>query len=183
MDGDRIGDRIKARRHELGLTLKALESRAGVSATHVSEIERGRTSPTVGALSKISGALEKDIRYFLESERLDDFCVRRSVARPIHQPFAGARMERLAGGVPGGSLSVQRLVLSAGARSPQLCLAASAILWSRRGRLEVELPGEQSLLEEGDSLHIGRNCSFHFGSADADGAELWLLTGVRRLFA
>ena len=41
-----------------GLTLKEIEAKVGVSATHVSEVERGKTSPTVGALSKIAAALE-----------------------------------------------------------------------------------------------------------------------------
>ena len=48
-----IGSRIKQFRLAKGLTLKDIELRAKVSATHVSEIERGMTSPTVGALAKI----------------------------------------------------------------------------------------------------------------------------------
>ncbi len=52
-----LGLRIRRIRHEKGLTLKDIEAKAGVSATHVSEIERGNTSPTIGALEKIADAL------------------------------------------------------------------------------------------------------------------------------
>jgi transcriptional regulator with XRE-family HTH domain len=55
-------------RSERRLTLKQVESASGLSATHLSEIERGRTSPTIGALLRIARALEKDVSYFIEHE-------------------------------------------------------------------------------------------------------------------
>ncbi len=55
--GLELGRRVKEYRLQKGLTLKDIEARVGVSATHVSEVERGKTSPTVGALSKIAEAL------------------------------------------------------------------------------------------------------------------------------
>ena len=52
-----LGRRIRTIRIEKELTLKQIEAMVGISATHVSEIERGRTSPTVGALARIAEAL------------------------------------------------------------------------------------------------------------------------------
>jgi quercetin dioxygenase-like cupin family protein len=52
-----LGRRIRKIRQEKGLTLRAVQQRARVSATHVSEIERGKTSPTVGVLERIASAL------------------------------------------------------------------------------------------------------------------------------
>src|SRR5437870_11388326 len=52
-----LGRRIRMLRISAGLTLKDLEKRGHISATHVSEIERGRASPTVGALARIASAL------------------------------------------------------------------------------------------------------------------------------
>src|SRR5215470_5618249 len=54
---EELGRRIKLMRVSCGLTLKDLEQRGGISATHVSEIERGKASPTVGALARIARAL------------------------------------------------------------------------------------------------------------------------------
>ena len=51
-----VGRRIKQYRQKYNLTLKEIEARVNVSATHVSEIERGKTSPTIGALSRIAQA-------------------------------------------------------------------------------------------------------------------------------
>ncbi|MFH1143881.1 MAG: XRE family transcriptional regulator [Candidatus Eisenbacteria bacterium] len=52
-----LGRRIRKIRQEKGLTLRAVQQRARVSATHISEIERGKTSPTVGVLDRIATAL------------------------------------------------------------------------------------------------------------------------------
>jgi transcriptional regulator with XRE-family HTH domain len=67
-----IGRRIKKIREEQHLTLKNVEAKAGISATHISEIERGKTSPTIGALIRIADALGKDPAYFIEDKELSD---------------------------------------------------------------------------------------------------------------
>ena len=54
----RVGSRIRRERLGRGLTLKQIEARAGLSLTFVSEVERGRTTPTVGSLAKIARALQ-----------------------------------------------------------------------------------------------------------------------------
>lgn len=69
---DEIGRRIKKVREEQHLTLKNVEAKAGISATHISEIERGKTSPTIGALIRIADALGKDPAYFIEEKELKD---------------------------------------------------------------------------------------------------------------
>jgi len=52
-----LGAQIRRLRLLQDLTLKQVEQKAKVSATHISELERGATSPTVGALAAIAGAL------------------------------------------------------------------------------------------------------------------------------
>ena len=61
---EELGRRIRKLRIERRMTLKQVEQAAALSATHVSEIERGRTSPTIGALVRIARALQKDTSYY-----------------------------------------------------------------------------------------------------------------------
>jgi len=77
---NQIGARIKQFRLSKGLTLKDIELKANVSATHVSEIERGMTSPTVGALAKIAHAMGTDVAYFVEKKNV-------SMTTVVHKPF------------------------------------------------------------------------------------------------
>jgi transcriptional regulator with XRE-family HTH domain len=76
-----LGRRIRQARVEKTLTLKEVESRSGVSATHISQIERGITSPTVNALERIARALEKNTSFFLEDVELPEICTLQSDGR------------------------------------------------------------------------------------------------------
>jgi transcriptional regulator with XRE-family HTH domain len=52
-----FGRRMHARRETLGLTLTTLSSRSGVSAAMLSEVERGRKSPTLRVATQIAEGL------------------------------------------------------------------------------------------------------------------------------
>jgi transcriptional regulator with XRE-family HTH domain len=53
----RIGPRIRARRIELGISLREFARRIGVSASFLSRVETGRTSPSVGTLCAMTSEL------------------------------------------------------------------------------------------------------------------------------
>jgi transcriptional regulator with XRE-family HTH domain len=102
-------------RKERGFTLKDLERVSGFSATHISEIERGKTSPTIGALVRISHALGKDTSFFLEEEQLNELAlVRRDERQPLPPGVAKVRGEYLTPGIPGGRLNAYMISLETG---------------------------------------------------------------------
>lgn len=53
----RVGRAVKARREKLELTLRALSSRSGISPSMISDVERGKKSPTISTLSALAAAL------------------------------------------------------------------------------------------------------------------------------
>ena len=53
-----IGNKIKSERLNKSLKQKELAVRAGISISYMSDIERGRTNPSVQTLKKISDALD-----------------------------------------------------------------------------------------------------------------------------
>ena len=55
--GTTLGEALRARREESGLSLRAAAERAGMSPAHLSEVERGIKEPSFGALSKIADAI------------------------------------------------------------------------------------------------------------------------------
>ncbi len=81
-NGMELGRRVKQLRLQKGMTLKEIEAKVGVSATHVSEVERGKTSPTVGALSKIAAALEVNASYLIDFPIGQEVSVTRPGSRP-----------------------------------------------------------------------------------------------------
>lgn len=69
----RIGPAIRRLRRMNGLTLDELSSQAGISASHLSRLERGQTLPSFQVLSDIAHVLNTDVDDFvrLESEVTD----------------------------------------------------------------------------------------------------------------
>ncbi|GAW91739.1 helix-turn-helix domain-containing protein [Calderihabitans maritimus] len=62
-----VGRRIRQLREEKGLTLVECGRRAGISYTHISEIERGNTCPSLKTLEKLARVLEVPLTYFLSN--------------------------------------------------------------------------------------------------------------------
>lgn len=62
------GRKLRQVREERGLTLVECGKKAGISYTHISEIERGNVCPSLKTLEKLANALEKPLSYFLKGD-------------------------------------------------------------------------------------------------------------------
>lgn len=62
-----LGNTIRERRKQNGYLLKDVASRVGISLSHLSQIERGASSPSIRDLMKISDVLELDMSTFFGS--------------------------------------------------------------------------------------------------------------------
>ncbi|MEZ4332105.1 MAG: helix-turn-helix domain-containing protein [Myxococcota bacterium] len=62
-----IGTRIRARRHEAGLTLKQLANRTGLSVSLISQIELGKSAASMSTVYKLAAALGVKLTYFFET--------------------------------------------------------------------------------------------------------------------
>lgn len=151
-----LGRRIKMLRIERGLTLKDLEERGDISATHVSEIERGKASPTVGALGRIARALGVRPATLVEPRTLPLVTVMRAadrerqpiqwgqaVLKPVTPPPHEATL---------GSF-VMKLPVSRGAA---LTHQHEGEEWVTvlSGQAELRIESEVHTLRPGDSIHF-----------------------------
>src|SRR3954470_14852031 len=82
-----IGPRIRALREAMGLSLRDLTDRSGVSAPMLSQVERGETSPTLATAGRIAQGLELSLSQLLRLDESDGVTVIRADQR---QP-GGAR--------------------------------------------------------------------------------------------
>lgn len=87
-----LGDRIRARRKELGLSQGDLAERAGMTASFVSQVERDVTSPSIDSLYKISHALDVPIFHFLVEPEAKSPVVRHDARVRIAWPQAGPEL-------------------------------------------------------------------------------------------
>src|SRR5258707_14939319 len=63
-----IGPRVRALRDAMGLSLRELSERTGVSAPMLSQVERGETSPTLALAARIAAGLELSLSQLLRLE-------------------------------------------------------------------------------------------------------------------
>jgi transcriptional regulator with XRE-family HTH domain len=171
---EELGRRIRKLRTDRRLTLKQVEHSSGLSATHLSEIERGRTSPTIGALVRIARALDKDAAYFIEPDERPDVSHQTAGSGHAEALALGASASGLSPGIPGGRLFAYRVTLEPssphGLRLEAQDFPGEATYLIRQGRVEASL-GDASLdLGPGDaaqaSLSIGHQLRASGGPAE-----------------
>ena len=181
VDNITLGRRIKQCRQALGFTLKVLEGKAGVSATHISEIERGRTSPTIGALEKLAGALERDLAYFVETTALEDMEVLRAAERrqtPL--PAGMGRHAALSAGIPGSKLSARVIDLThEGVISLAELAGGEDVYYVEAGAVRFEVDGKTHDLKVGDSIHLRAGVSYRYVGQEREGARLFHFSAER----
>lgn len=172
---EELGRRIRKLRLERRMTLKQVEDACGLSATHLSEIERGRTSPTIGALVRISRALRKDASYFIEAEERPDVVQTARGSQPATEVRPGLTVEPMTTGVPGSRIHAYRVVLQGGDGALELDsqeLPGDALYLVRHGRVQTEIGDTRVTLEPGDAMQASFAQAHRLRPAGGQRAEL-----------
>ncbi len=177
-----LGRRIKMLRVARGMTLKDLEQRGGISATHVSEIERGKASPTVGALGRIALALGLRPATLVEPRLLPEVTVKRATERRSHTvQWGGATIEAVTEPTQDACLSLHTFTLPI-AREALLSHRHEGEEWVMMlsGVAEVRIDGRPFVLREGDSIHFRAHRMHAYANLGSSPAVL-LIAGRPRL--
>ena len=167
-----IGGNVRKRRKQQGLSLEALARQSGVSRAMLSQIELGRSTPTIAVLWKIAYALATPISAFLHQDRQEPVWLlpaaspRRRFAReghfsralfPLDQPrrvefyevrLQGHGLEVTASRPPG---AVENLVVNC-------------------GEVEIIIAGHRYALTAGDAIQFATDVAHTYrniGSAEA----------------
>lgn len=190
-DGERsmvaVGDRVRGLRESMGLSLRELAHRSGVSATMLSQVERGDTSPTLNVAARIADGLELTLSQLL---RLDEaphvIVVRERDRRRTRRD--GHRFEELTPPLPGQRASVTLHTLTRGAATgdhgdPPLHEPGSretAVV--QQGRIVLVIGADRHELAEGDAVSFDADLPHHFENpGEADATFLAVVTmGLRR---
>lgn len=149
-----LGDRLRARRRALGLTLKEVADGAGLSVGFISQIERGITTPSLSSLANVARVLKVHLSEFLSQPKVTAPMTRHD-QRP-HYAVGGNSLvyERLSTSFPGNVLRSVIIHEPPGYRSEPIAHDGEEIFYVLEGGITVEIEGEINILEAGDSLHF-----------------------------
>ena len=149
-----VGSRLREMRQERGKSMRALARLSGLSTNALSMIERGRTSPSVSTLYKISEALEVPITAFFRTEPARDKVVFCKAPERTRISFQRGLWEGLGGEFFIGQVEPFMLSLESGASSGLYGMKHSGheFVLCLRGQLEYEVEDQRFVLDPGDSL-------------------------------
>lgn len=150
-----IGERIRARRKELNLSLRRLADQVDLTASFLSRIERGQGSPSIESLRKISNALEVPIFYFLAETNNKSPVVRHNQRTKFAWPDSHLLYELL---VPSLNRKMEAFLGEHKPAEENIAVSLSQyteeFIFVLQGHLDVELTTETYRLEPGDSIYF-----------------------------
>jgi transcriptional regulator with XRE-family HTH domain len=198
MTVDSVGARLREARTEKRLSLRSVAQALGVSASLISQVETGKTQPSVSTLYALANHLGLSLDDLLgvippaggraaarpEPARLTHSKIQRAADGPVLEMENGVRWERLASGVgksaeallvtyePGATSSIEgKLMRHAGIESAYIL----------EGQLTLQLEFDVHVLGPGDSLQFDSVLPHLYsnrGSTIAKG--VWFVVGRRQ---
>jgi transcriptional regulator with XRE-family HTH domain len=182
-----VGARVRALRDSMGLSLRDLAARTGVSAPMLSQVERGETSPTLAVAGRIASGLDLTLSQLLRLDEAEHVVVvRRGQGRTRRR--AGHELEELTPPLPGQRADVSLHRLDAGAATggpadpPLHEPGARETTVVLEGELTLLIDGAEHVLSGGDSVTFDADLPHHFenrGSAPAEFVAV-VAAGLRR---
>jgi transcriptional regulator with XRE-family HTH domain len=148
-----LGKRLRAVRNERGLTLIQLGQQVGLSASYLSQIERGETTPSLSRLTTIAKALDVEVRYFFEEDVSAPCVVKLNQGKRL-SGTANAIVELLSADPTDKKIQPYRLVCQPGAsRDQPSTYPGEELGFILKGQLTVTVGEETFVLKAGDSIH------------------------------
>ena len=149
-----VGGRLRQLRTERGMSMRALARASGLSTNALSMIERGRTSPSVSTLYKISGALEVPITAFFRLEPPKHEIVHLKSSQRKRVEFPKGVWEGLGGEAFLGRMEPYLLTLEVGGVSGPYGMlhTGSEFVMCLEGKIEYDVEGQKFILDPGDNL-------------------------------
>ncbi len=160
---DLIGGRLHELRTQYQYSIRGLATRAGVSASLVSDIEKGKVEPSISTLKRIATALGTTLTYFFSEQTQDKGRVIRSTERTqLSGSNLGKRSGMASTGVrfelatPAESEALEAIYgrYEVGASTGDEPYTHEGEEWGMvlSGRLKVVLEDQVYFLEPGDSI-------------------------------
>jgi transcriptional regulator with XRE-family HTH domain len=183
-----LGQRLREAREQQQISLRTLAKRIDVSASLVSQVERGNVTPSVGTLYAIVRELNLSMdELFSEAEvdggprRTEPGPVQRADTRKTIYLASGVRWELLTS-QHDPELEFQMATYDVGAES---CPADALMThggkeygYVIRGRLEVTIGSEVYLLDPGDAVSFSSMTPHRLANAGDEIVEaLWVVVG------
>ena len=176
-----VGVNIKRLREEQGLTLRALASKLGISASFLSQVESGKASPSLSTLKNISDALATTIGNLIgEGQKVEDNPIIKSSDRKHVQEIGkGINLYLLTSRDANKQMEPLLFKLKEGATSGARSYKhfGQEFVLVLKGSIEITLNDMTYVLKKGDSIYFNSSVPHAFKNISKEEAEaVWIIT-------
>ena len=149
-----IGERIRERRQQLGLSLKGLAEKTDLTSGFLSQIERDLSEPSISSLRKISEVLGVAVFYFLIDDNVKNPVVRHDQRKKISFSESHMTYELLCPDMD-RQLEMFMAKLEPGAMtcSEPLTHPGEEVTYVLNGKMWIKIGDEEYTLEKGDTVY------------------------------
>lgn len=155
-----LGNKIRTLRKEKNFTLKALADKIQVTASLISQVERGIANPSISTLKAISDVLEVSIAELLDTKANKNFVISPLFKKGSHRTVITGDGNRHAILNP-GKMEVEVILVEFSPRSSTGKMAYEHSGYEcgylLEGKITIELEGEQYIVTPGDSFVFNSN--------------------------
>lgn len=148
-----IGSMLRQRRKALGMTLKDLAAKSGLSSPFISQAERNQTTPSIVSLTKLADALDVDLKYFMEVPH-DKSIVHRADDLRVIELDSPVTYFNMSSNLPDKQMDVILMSIPPGHDFPTDRRAGEDFLYVVEGELEAEVGDVKTTLRKGDGMHF-----------------------------
>lgn len=157
-----IGKKIATIRKSKNLTIKDLAEKANVTASMLSQLERGLANPSINTLKTIALALDVQLfTFFIEDETKDNLVVKPSDRKQMIIPSEGHELityELLSPDLKGDvELAIMTLTPKSHTSKDNFKHTGEEVAYVSKGQVHLFLDDEKIELDEGDSVRIPPN--------------------------
>jgi transcriptional regulator with XRE-family HTH domain len=181
-DGD-VGQAVHRRRRAAGYSLEQLAELSGVSATMLSEVERGLKNPTVKLAWQIARALSCSLSDLIEDEAPAGPAILRAARRKsLVDPDSGVERHGWSGEFRRRGLELVSYLLPPGESAGEMAPNRAGVLeWVgvTRGELVLVLGGERHALARGDSATYAPQVAVEYRNEGRGACEFLLVSDSR----
>ncbi len=150
----RLGKMVQNRRKQLGLTLRSLAQKAGLSAPFLSQIENSTATPSVTSMVKIAQALGVPTSYFLDIASSNTLVHKASDTHFYRLDQSQVRYGRIGSQLPERQLEPLLMIYPPHYASEPMTHSGEEFLFVLQGQMRLTIGTENHLLTVGDSAHF-----------------------------
>jgi len=169
-----LGKRLKKRRAEMKLSLRALAEKTDLTASFLSQLERGITNSSLKSLQLIADALKVPLLYFLAEKSNVSPVVRAGQRSKLELDDSTISYELLSPSLAGKLEAMMRAIKPGGeVVARPLSVETEQLIFLLEGVLTVTLKDREYILNTGDSIYFNGNDLIKLTSS-GDSQSRWI---------